>query len=253
MSTFACHEPCPRCREGGRDKAGNNLARYVDGGGYCWSCQYHEPARGKTKVFNLIEIKKESQPPNDLIDHLPAENMQWLMDYDLTKEEIQENFKYSPHYQRHVYTSTVRPLVSTFQTGMKFMEGRSVLKGYIKTMSWGNKPYSLLGDWGNTGTVVIVEDIVSAIKLKRVYGVIPLFGSTIPNDILTSLSKFSTIDNVLVWLDRDKYEHAITIMNTIRLLNKDSCVIFTEKDPKAHKMEQIHAEVNNAVDFCIDP
>lgn len=37
---FVAHEPCPNC--GSKD----NLARYTDGHGYCFGCQYYEKAKG---------------------------------------------------------------------------------------------------------------------------------------------------------------------------------------------------------------
>ncbi|WP_412057739.1 DnaB-like helicase C-terminal domain-containing protein [Bartonella sp. DGB2] len=37
---FVTHEPCPNC--GSKD----NLARYTDGHGYCFGCQYYEKAKG---------------------------------------------------------------------------------------------------------------------------------------------------------------------------------------------------------------
>ena len=42
-------EPCPKCRENGNDKSGDNLARYSDGHGYCFACEYHEKGDGTTK------------------------------------------------------------------------------------------------------------------------------------------------------------------------------------------------------------
>lgn len=39
-STFIQHEPCPECG------SSDNLARYDDGHGYCFGCQYHEPGDG---------------------------------------------------------------------------------------------------------------------------------------------------------------------------------------------------------------
>lgn len=45
-SEFVCHEPCPSC--GSKD----NLARYTDGHGFCFGCEYYEPSdetEGETK------------------------------------------------------------------------------------------------------------------------------------------------------------------------------------------------------------
>jgi len=40
-STFVEHQPCPACREIGRDRAGDNLAVYSDGHGYCNACEHY--------------------------------------------------------------------------------------------------------------------------------------------------------------------------------------------------------------------
>ena len=52
---FIHHEPCPNC--GSKD----NLARYSDGHGYCFGCEYLERADGDKKV-------KETKPVADLIE-----------------------------------------------------------------------------------------------------------------------------------------------------------------------------------------
>ena len=55
MGTFIKHEPCPRC--GSRD----NLARYDDGSGYCFGCQYTEKLNGENAVqensLGLVDLE----------------------------------------------------------------------------------------------------------------------------------------------------------------------------------------------------
>ena len=40
-------EPCPECRKKGNDDAGDNLARYDDGGAYCFACGHSEKGDGQ--------------------------------------------------------------------------------------------------------------------------------------------------------------------------------------------------------------
>ena len=40
-STFVEHQPCPACRKTGGDRAGDNLAIYSDGHGYCNACGHY--------------------------------------------------------------------------------------------------------------------------------------------------------------------------------------------------------------------
>lgn len=62
-SIFIRHEACPKCRESGGDRDGNNLARYSDGHGHCFSCGYYEKGDGelpssssfKSKAANLLD------------------------------------------------------------------------------------------------------------------------------------------------------------------------------------------------------
>ena len=39
-------EACPKCRANGKDNSGDNLARYSDGGAYCFACQHFEKGDG---------------------------------------------------------------------------------------------------------------------------------------------------------------------------------------------------------------
>lgn len=62
------HEQCPRCFKEGRDKSGDNLARYSDGSCYCFACGYTELSdmmkaeRGLNKwKWNEQEEKKLSK------------------------------------------------------------------------------------------------------------------------------------------------------------------------------------------------
>ena len=41
-ATFLNYEQCPECKSNHRDNTGDNLARYSDGHGYCFSCHYFE-------------------------------------------------------------------------------------------------------------------------------------------------------------------------------------------------------------------
>ena len=50
MAEVTGKEPCPECRKTGGDTSGDNLARYDDGGAYCFSCGHSERADGHTSA-----------------------------------------------------------------------------------------------------------------------------------------------------------------------------------------------------------
>ncbi len=45
-------EACPKCRNNGKDNSGDNLARYSDGGAYCFACQYFEKGDGSAQAVD---------------------------------------------------------------------------------------------------------------------------------------------------------------------------------------------------------
>jgi len=54
-STFVEHQPCPACRETGGDRAGDNLAIYSDGHGYCNACGHYS----SSEFTSELEYKEE--------------------------------------------------------------------------------------------------------------------------------------------------------------------------------------------------
>ncbi len=45
-SVVVGREACPKCRANGNDNSGDNLARYSNGGAYCFACEYYERGDG---------------------------------------------------------------------------------------------------------------------------------------------------------------------------------------------------------------
>ena len=217
------YEPCPQCREMGRDTRGDNLVRYPDGGAHCFSCGYHEAAtvyRGKSRAPNkFIPILEET---------LPAANMAWLRRYGLTDEEIKTHFKYAPAYNRHIF-------VHIGTEGEAFWEARTVNKSMPKVTSFGAKPFLVMG---KGSSLVFVEDIVSAIKVARHAMVMPLFGCAADADTITKAVNLPGVETVYVWLDDDKKTTSMEIASIAGTF-KPCYHIFTANDPKEHTDEEI--------------
>ena len=62
-TNFIAYEPCPECQRNGYDTTGDNLARYSDGHGFCFSCKYYqhndELKQEEVKQVNTNMIKGE--------------------------------------------------------------------------------------------------------------------------------------------------------------------------------------------------
>jgi hypothetical protein len=173
-------------------------------------------------------------------------NYLWLKQY-LTDEDIEQFFEYSPCNKRHYYFHNKGE-------ESQYVESRSVdplMYGSSKSISYGEKPYHLFGKWKETGIVIFVEDIVSAIKLHHKYGVVCLHGSFIPWIKIKDVIAHEEVKQVIFWLDCDKSWQS---MNYSKLASnfKPCAVIRTEKDPKALSYPDIEEQVEGVLDAIRD-
>lgn len=224
---FLRHEPCPKCREVGNDRSGNNLARYSNGSAFCFSCGYLERAERYSPQGGTRE--SGDRPPRDLTPDIPSPNKEWLAQY-LTEEEIRKHFVYSPSLQRHI-----------FQEG-SYWEARSVTR-QPKTLSHGDKPFIL---FGRGGTICVVEDVVSAIKVGRVAAGLPLFGNSLPPDWMVLLAKLRP-SRILIWLDPDMATQSWKLTRKMNSLCGCARSVRSEMDPKDYSTEQIREIINEVV------
>ncbi len=75
MANAVGKEACPACRENGADDKGDNLARYDDGGAYCFACGHTEHASGDTttvaqprKASKLLDFEYRALPKRGIDD-----------------------------------------------------------------------------------------------------------------------------------------------------------------------------------------
>jgi hypothetical protein len=231
--SFLHHGPCLKC--GSKD----NRAFYDDGGEYCFGCRDYVRASNrrvdkKPRTVNMDIVKSFEKT-------LPDANRLWLRQY-LDEDQIDEYFQYSPEMDRHVYVE----FTNDGDEDSLYWEARSVTKT-PKTTSSGAKPYSLKGRWKETGAVVIVEDIVSAIKLSDFVGVICLHGSTIPHALFAKIGNMPGIKRVILWLDKDKLSPAVVYEKKFALYGKETSVVCTSSDPKALSRHEILEILGDAV------
>jgi len=218
MSLFKQHLPCPKC--GSKD----NLADYTDHQ-FCFGCQYYHK---KTDLNSLRERLRTKKIINTaygipLVDKIPQEAMQWLLKYDIRQEEIDKyGIKWSP--------LEILVLIMT----KSYWQGRNFGFGNQKYKSNGIKPLTKYGD----GVIILVEDVLSAIKIARVDGLsgVPLLGSSLSRE---HESKLLNKEKVYIWLDRDKAKNAVRIKNRLRELGLTSKAIITSDDPKVYTANQI--------------
>ena len=232
MATFVKHEPCPSC--GSRD----NLGRYSDGSAFCFGCHYVE--RATISPFVTERNGKNETPsdgirfPEDASRVLDGGGREWLAKYGLDGASvIRANLHWSDSWQQLLFPFYDEQGHLCCIQARNFNPKRASKAKYYNV---GDKSQHCTY-YGNTDTVVLVEDCVSAIKVGMVETGFPLLGTSIPRERLAWLA--NRFKRIVVWLDRDKWREAREIADSARLLGVLSNTVFTENDPKIYSLEEI--------------
>jgi len=112
-----------------------------------------------------------------------------------------------------------------------------------KTLCHGNKPIVL---FGNGNVLVVVEDVVSAIKVGRIATGLPLFGNSLSPDRMVRIVKLG-FSRVLIWLDPDMVEQSRKLTRKLNALAPIARSVMSEMDPKDYSTEQIREIINEAI------
>lgn len=233
------HEPCPKC--GSKD----NLGRYDDGSAWCFGCGYYEYATNDAKFRNLDRreescvVQEKASPitlPPDSDTYIPALGSSWLRKYDLTIYEIIHNkILWSEKYKALIFPYfDVYGNLNAWQARNFETVGHGNTLGKSKWFSQGNLKnlYHILPFGGNSSTIVLVEDIVSAIKVARVTPCMPIFGSTIGLDRFKTL--YNRFSEVKIWLDPDKRKQSLLEAKKAQQLGLTVKVVMSDRDPKEY-------------------
>lgn len=267
------HKQCPRCARQGRDRHEDNLAVYPDGHTYCFSCGYSTPAtesvaemadrvfKGNTHNLKLGTISL----PSDVCKIYPEEAARWLIDCGLTPEDMLSPFiYYSPMWNRIIF-----PIFDSIDK-LKGWQGRAIEdsqypKWYTMKSFKPDEYQHIIGeelDDPDGIPVVVVEDMVSQLRVSKIYPCLCLFGIAMSETMAASLAQ--AYEHVVIWLDDGATGHALEHAEMFAKYGAKSYVIWTNADPKYHTEAEIRAKVEALVppekaqdrsegDPCIDP
>ena len=220
---FIGFHPCEKC---GSSDAN---AEYQDSF-YCYSC-----GKFTSKGFSLSRFKplKEVKVCNGITlqKEVPPAALKWLLGYGLTLDEIAQ-FSYSTErigkYGKMACNLLMLYVSPDYWVGRNFGNG-------VKYLTSGMKPVIKYGT--NPDTIILVEDIISAIKVGRQFTAIPMLGSMPPGAVLSHLKGYK---NVFVWNDLDKAKESLkTARNLSERLGIRVKVIIKPLDPKEYSDNQI--------------
>jgi hypothetical protein len=184
--------------------------------------------------------------PEDFTYHLPKFCLEWLRSYSITNKEIvQHKFGWSQEKEL-----LILPVYDGFKQ-LVFWQGRGFKKGKGKThfasMGSSSRMLHIIGELNND-FVVVVEDIVSAIKVARYLPAMPLFGSSMSDKMIEDLSIFKS--HMLLWLDFDKAKYSIKTCIKASLFLDKAIPIITNQDPKAYRDDEIKDILDEKLAMC---
>ena len=260
MATFVKHSACVSC------SSSDALAHYSDGSQYCFSCGYSS-RRTRPAFKEFDEDEQQLVLPYDCSHDFPEEVYNWIKPTTITIAELIKHDYYYSARAGGLLRVFWRTKVSGLDSSDEYIHSRAtsertgaILDAYEvryffrgqekggsairpKSKFRGSKEnvfaFSSPNEEANLQCLkgepkrqclVIVEDSLSSIRVGRSCTALPLFGSSISNSKLVKAVK--PFEEIIVWLDSDKFPQAQAISSRIRSLGKQARVVYTEKDPK---------------------
>ncbi len=244
MANFVKHEPCPNC--GSR----NNLARYDDGSAYCFGCHYVEKGTINEATFKS-PAPKDTDALQDLlkratIDFLP-EHVGWLGQYEINVSTAVLN--------------GFRAIRGSTDLAMFFSEDDDppvqIVGAQVRHFGNNKRKYTTYGNlehhypiYWNQDThfksLVLVEDVVSAIKCSYYTDAMPCLTSMLSTSKIAEVARL--YKQVFIWLDSNMLHNAHKMSSRFDSLGVKSSVIYTPKDPKEYSWEEIRCFLTTGVD-----
>jgi hypothetical protein len=236
------YDPCPKCRERGRDRRGDNLVVYADTSAHCFACGYHVfPKHYVRKVKEEKPNGEEGSLPRDFTRDVPAEAWKWLLQYGLPYSYWRPYCGFTPSESRLVITHG-EPITTSVGRYIPGISGERTGGEPRKWRQWGDKRGSAhvlgLSSESSYEGVVLVEDIISAHKVAQVAACLPLFGTGIYPKALSVLKALKR--PVTLWLDEDQWGYLPPKINRLQaVLDVPVRFVRTGKDPKDYDLDEI--------------
>lgn len=222
---------CPACAKLGRDRHSDNLILYSDGGEHCFSCGYHKGRfKGRPKQPLEASETKEVSLPHDLTPNIPPKALSWLSSYHITWQDIiKNNILWSESLKLLVFPLDNAWIGRYFGTNVKHPKWYSV--GKLQNI------IHILGTVKPKGTIVLVEDMVSAIRVSKQLPTLCLFSADISTWKLNLLKLYD--NNLCWWLDKDKQKEAAKQAIHASSLGINIRLVVTDLDPKCYSDNEI--------------
>jgi DNA primase len=174
--------------------------------------------------------------PHDCTPDISARGLVWLFRSGITTEEIEAyRICYSPSLNRVILPVYDRSGALIYWQGRYLGDAKA--DGERKyTNQWQASrelTYFMTETHRLDRTIVLVEDILSAIKVGRVTNSVALLFATIPSRLVRLLVE-DGYRRIVLWLDPDKAEYTARQLMRLRSFNYPVRRVYSPRDPKCY-------------------
>ena len=215
---------CHRCKEGGtRDLSGKSP----------WEVAQFIRSLNVKSAKTLMQMRL----PLDYTKEIPAQGLAYLYVRGVTDADIKRwKIGYSPKYSR-----VILPVYEG--RNLVFFQGRTILSITRDNPKWmnvwksGRKDTFFVANQMFSHEVVVVEDILSAIRVSHTADAYAMLSTHIPEDLILTLSE--KYQSILLWLDPDKRMKIMMLARRYLAFGINARSITSNKDPKYYTNKQI--------------
>lgn len=199
---------------------------------HCFSCGYHPHSKSSYKPPTIEkQVEIDTYPlPQDVEPTIPAKALDWLKKFHITYKDIIANqILWSEYRQLLIF-----PYDNAWQ-GRYFGNDPKHPKWFSRGKL--DDIIHIKGLTNESEKVILVEDILSCIRVGKFVPTVCLFGSHVSSAKLARLKHVGS--SYVWWLDYDKRDDAHRQALRAHSLGYNTSVIVTELDPKEYSDKEI--------------
>ena len=222
---------CHRCRIGGN--------KYIKGCSPAETMRWLKSLKVKPQKTQAIVSL-----PQDYTTILPPAALSYCYIREVMEPDIKQyRFGYSLYLHRLILP------VYTGKDKLVFWQGRNLGETtrnnpkYMNVSKQDRKEIYFFVPFQDCKTLVITEDIISAIRVGKVVNALAVLSAHIPDKLIFKLALKGKFDTILIWLDPDKKVKATGWAFKYRSYGINCHRIDSDKDPKWYSQNEIGRKI----------
>ena len=189
------------------------------------------------ELANANFVASEPELPADFTNAIPAKGVVWLTKGGLHYEDYSAfNFGYSARLGR-----VIMPVYRG--DSLVAVQARAIINGvrpkYLGQVGPGRRP-TFRDERQNSSTLVLTEDILSAVRVGKVTPAWSLLGTNLMPSVVADIAN-SKYKEVKIWMDADQagVDARRKMLTQLQDVGVPTSLILTSKDPKHHELSVI--------------